>query len=165
MKWSDGGATFWFSLISLRISGLTTVLVMDLRGREVKGRSVTEEFLVFAFSVCACVCVFTWPQWGSSGWGPSWRRGRPRRRRRGCERPSGSSDLSVGWRVGTEMRRRRWLDKRGEAKTEGAGPEESRELLLVNWKCEWTSLCCPLLVFGGCELNDQKTWQNYNDNN
>lgn len=22
-----------------------------------KGRSVTEEFLVFAFSVCACVCV------------------------------------------------------------------------------------------------------------
>lgn len=45
------------------------------------------------------ILLLTWPWWGSSGWGLSWRRAHRQEKRRGCEQLSGNSGL---WRVGGE---------------------------------------------------------------
>lgn len=84
-KWKkiedDQKCTFWFSPISLRISELTTVLVIDL-GEKRKtelwncwlSKIYTKLLIVVTARVCVSVCFrfsSTWPWWENSDWGLS----------------------------------------------------------------------------------------------
>lgn len=86
-KWEkiedDQTCTFWFSPISLRISELTTVLVIDL-GEKRKtelwncwlSKIYTNQASYCSYCSCVCVCVCfrfssTWPWWENSDWGLS----------------------------------------------------------------------------------------------
>lgn len=68
-----------------------------------KGQTRTVRLQTFQYHCnprrLVCVFLFTWLQWGSSDWGPSWRRGRQQRKQLECEQLSGNSDL---WWIGRQ---------------------------------------------------------------